>query len=178
MNYHNIVHDDMRNGVGLRVTLFVSGCEHYCDECQNPQTWNAYSGIEFDDNAKQEIFDQLSHDYIDGITLSGGDPLYKSNLGKIYSLLQEIKAKFPKKTIWIYTGYTLDEIHEDACHDCCSAEAFLRQQITLIADVLVDGVFDKNLADIHYHWAGSTNQRIIDMKQTIKEKQIVIYKDR
>ena len=90
MNYHNILHDDMRNGEGLRVTLFVSGCNHKCEQCQNPQTWNPNSGIEFDEDAKQEIFEQLNHDYIDGITLSGGDPLYESNLNDIYHLLCEV----------------------------------------------------------------------------------------
>lgn len=178
MNYHNIVHDDMRNGEGLRTTLFVSGCEHYCDECQNPQTWAEDSGIKFDEDAKQEIFDQLQKDYIDGITLSGGDPLYKSNVIDVFYLLKEIKNTFPDKTIWIYTGYTLDEIISYVLEDSCSYENCLRLQIVLMSDVLVDGMFDKNLADVHYHWAGSTNQRIIDVKRSIKEKQVVIFTDK
>ena len=93
MNYHNILHDDMRNGDGLRVVLFVSGCNHYCKNCQNPQTWDKDSGIEFDLAAKEEIFEQLNKDYISGITFSGGDPLHSNNLHEIYSLILEIKNK-------------------------------------------------------------------------------------
>lgn len=148
MNYHNILHDDMRNGEGLRVTLFVSGCDHHCNECQNPQTWDINSGIKFDDDAKKEIFEQLDKDYIDGITLSGGDPLNENNLLDITNLLVEIRHKYPNKTVWIYTGYTMEEMDGT------------RKLIISMTDVLVDGKFVKELADVNYKWAGSTNQRI------------------
>ena len=111
MNYHDILHDDMRNGDGLRVVLFVSGCDHYCDECQNPQTWDSQSGIVFDASAKDEIFTELCKDHIAGITFSGGDPLNEHNLNDVLELIYDIRNKFEDtKTIWIYSGYSFDEI--------------------------------------------------------------------
>lgn len=177
MNYHNILHDDMRNGPGLRVTLFVSGCEHGCKQCQNPQTWNPISGIEFDEDAKQEIFDQLKNDYIDGITLSGGDPLYQSNLNNVYSLCKEIKEKYPNKTIWIYTGYTWEYIFPNIVTNEFNIERTLRQSIVTLANVLVDGKFEYNLLDQKYKWAGSTNQRIINVQESLKHNKIVLWED-
>lgn len=101
INYHNITHDDMNNGDGLRVVLWLSGCSHHCFNCQNPQTWDPDSGIPFDELAKQEIFNELSKDYISGITLSGGDPLHENNLSEVLSLVEEILNLFPSKTIWL-----------------------------------------------------------------------------
>ena len=104
MRYHNITKDDMLNGDGLRVVLWVSGCSHCCKECQNPVTWDPNSGILFDESAKQEIFEQLEKAYISGITFSGGDPLYVQNISEVTKLAKEIKEKYPSKTIWLYTG--------------------------------------------------------------------------
>lgn len=105
MNYHNITHDDMNNGDGLRVVLWLSGCSHKCKNCQNPQTWNSNSGILFDEDAKNEIFNELSKDYISGITFSGGDPLHENNLMDVANLIFKVKENFPKKTIWLYAQY-------------------------------------------------------------------------
>ena len=101
MKYHDITKVDMKNGDGLRVVLWVSGCSHHCKECQNPITWNPDDGIVFDDSAKKEIFDELEKPYISGITFSGGDPLYETNRTEIRSLMQEIRTKYPNKTIWL-----------------------------------------------------------------------------
>lgn len=174
MNYHNILHDDMRNGEGLRVTLFVSGCNHHCNECQNPQTWDVNSGIIFDEEAENEVFELLNKDYIDGITLSGGDPLYDENLNDVFALLYKIKNRFPNKTIWIYTGYTWEEIFPKVCTDDFVSERALRQSIVSLANVLVDGMFVKELLDVHYKWAGSTNQRIIDVQKSLEVNQLVL----
>lgn len=165
MNYHNILHDDMRNGTGLRVTLFLSGCNHYCLNCQNPQTWDCSGGIEFDLAAKEEIFEQLNKDYIHGITFSGGDPLHQNNVIGVLKLCEEIKNKFPEKTIWIYTGYTWEEILQS------------KELTKLInyADVVVDGRYIESLSDIKYHWAGSTNQRVIDVKKSLEIGEIVLW---
>ena len=165
MNYHNILHDDMRNGTGLRVTLFLSGCNHYCHNCQNPQTWDPNSGVEFDLAAKEEIFEQLNKDYIAGITITGGDPLYKENVDDVLDLCENIKKTFPNKTIWIYTGSTWEEILES-------------RQLTKIiinVDVVVDGCYMEEFSDIKYHWAGSTNQRIINVKKSLKQGEIVLW---
>ena len=166
MNYHDIKHDDMNNGPGLRVTLFVSGCDHYCNGCQNPETWSTKSGIPFDDTAIEEIFEQLNNDYISGITFSGGDPLNENNRVEVCSLIHQIRLKYGKsKSIWIYTGYTWEEIVNTLT------------PVLLGVDVLIDGMFDKNLADVNYHWAGSTNQRVIDVQKSLEEKKVVLYKD-
>lgn len=168
MNYHNILHDDMRNGDGLRVTLFISGCDNKCEQCQNPQTWDVNSGIEFDLEAKEEILSELSKDYISGITLSGGDPLHENNLLEVIDLLEEIKEEFGNsKTIWIYTGYTIDFILWEDMGDCDA----LRIHAVALADVLVDGKFDYTKADVKYHWAGSTNQRVIDVQKTYQNAE-------
>lgn len=166
MNYHDIKHDDMNNGPGLRVTLFVSGCDHYCNGCQNPETWSTKSGIPFDDTAIEEIFEQLNNDYISGITFSGGDPLNANNRVEVCSLIHQIRLKYGKsKSIWIYTGYTWEEIVNTLT------------PVLLGIDVLIDGMFDKDLADVNYHWAGSTNQRVIDVQRSLEEKKVILYKD-
>ena len=156
----------MNNGPGLRVTLFVSGCDHYCNGCQNPETWDTKSGIPFDNTAIEEIFEQLDNDYISGITFSGGDPLNENNRVEVCSLIHQIRLKYGKsKSIWIYTGYTWEEIVNTLT------------PILLGIDVLIDGMFEKDLADVNYHWAGSTNQRVIDVQRSLEEKKIVMYKD-
>lgn len=150
MRYHDIKKADMLNGDGIRVTLFVSGCNHYCKGCQNPITWDPDGGLPFDDEAKEEIFAELENDWCSGITFSGGDPLYPSNRADITALAKEIKAKYPDKTIWLYTGYSYEEISN--------------LDVMAYVDVLVDGEFKEELADINYPWAGSTNQRVLRLK--------------
>ena len=168
MNYHDIKHDDMNNGPGLRVTLFVSGCDHHCKECQNPETWSTESGIPFDQAAIDEIFEQLDKDYISGITFSGGDPLNENNRAEVYTLIHQIRNKYGNtKSIWIYTGYTWEKILEEAFP--------ILTAILDETDVLVDGMFEKDLADVNYHWAGSTNQRVIDVQKSLEEHKVVLF---
>jgi anaerobic ribonucleoside-triphosphate reductase activating protein len=158
----------MRNGEGLRVTLFVSGCDHHCKGCHNPQTWDCNSGIEFDMAAKEEIFKQLNKEYISGITFTGGDPLHKNNLDEVLELCRYIRKHFPTKTIWIYTGYSWEYIFDtENTVDVFSNQ--IRVEILKECDVLVDGRFIQELADTKYHWAGSTNQRVIDIKKSLKK---------
>lgn len=147
MNYHNIVHCDMRNGTGLRVTLFVSGCNHHCKGCHNPQTWDPNSGIEFDGVAKQELFAELNKDYISGVTFSGGDPLFPSNREVILSLCKEIKTLYPNKNIWLYTGYRYEQVKH--------------LEILKYIDVLVDGKYVEKLRSVNLPWVGSSNQKVI-----------------
>ena len=165
MFYHKIKYDDQLNGEGLRVVLFVSGCNHHCDGCHNPETWNCNSGIPFDKKAEETIFNYLEKDYIDGITFSGGDPLHPNNCIEVFLLMDKIKKKFPDKTIWLYTGYTYEELKETRWI----------QYVYKYIDVLVDGEFKKELLDIHYPYAGSTNQRIIDIKKTYYNRAVTLY---
>ena len=161
MNYHNITKDDMLNGTGLRVVLWVSGCAHACPGCQNPQTWEQMSGIPFDKEAMDEIRVELQKDYIDGITLSGGDPLFPGNRGAVTRLLQTIREEFPDKTIWLYTGFLWEEI--------------CREKITEYLDVCVDGEFEADKKELSLRWKGSSNQRVIDVPETLRQGKIVLH---
>lgn len=148
MNYHNITKKDMLNGDGLRVVLWTAGCTHRCKGCQNPVTWDENGGILFDDSAKAELFDELAKDDLEctGITFSGGDPLHHNNREHILNLCKEIREKYPTKTIWLYTGYTLAEVKE------------VFPQILPYLDVLVDGKYDETKRNIKCAWKGSENQ--------------------
>ena len=157
MRYHDITKDDMKNGDGLRAVLWVSGCEHACPGCQNPVTWDPDDGLIFDDKAKEALFEILGRDYISGLTLSGGDPLFPGNRSDVLGLLKEVNALFPQKTIWCYTGYTYEEVKD-------------LEHLKYI-DVLVDGKFVESLKDNKYEWAGSTNQRVIRLNEMTKERK-------
>jgi anaerobic ribonucleoside-triphosphate reductase activating protein len=178
MNYHNITHDDMNNGDGLRVVLWLSGCSHHCYQCQNPQTWNPNSGILFDNEAKQEMFNELSKDYISGITLSGGDPLHENNLSEVLSLIEKTRNSFPNKTIWLYTGYTLEQILQPLLINTIpTEEEEKRIDIVKMVDVLVDGPYVDAQRDVTAKWRGSTNQRVINIPETLKQQKVVLYCD-
>lgn len=161
MNYHNITKDDMLNGDGLRVVLWVAGCTHHCKNCQNPITWDVAGGLPFDKEAEDELFEALDKPYISGITFSGGDPLHFLNRDEVFRLVKKCREMYPQKTIWIYTGYLWDDVK-----DCKGLE---------LADVLVDGEFEEKLKDNNLHWVGSSNQKIIDIKQSLKTGEIVLY---
>ena len=178
MNYHNITHDDMNNGDGLRVVLWLSGCSHHCYQCQNPQTWNPNSGILFDNEAKQEMFNELSKDYISGITLSGGDPLHENNLSEVLSLIEKTRNSFPNKTIWLYTCYTLEQILQPLLINTIpTEEEEKRIDIVKMVDVLVDGPYVDAQRDVTAKWRGSTNQRVINIPETLKQQKVVLYCD-
>lgn len=161
MRYHNITTDDMRNGDGLRTVLWVAGCAHHCPGCHNPITWDADGGLAFDEAAKAELFEKLEKPYISGVTFSGGDPLHPKNRDEVEKLTKEIRNRLPQKTIWVYTGYTFEEIRD-------------LQWLNLI-DVLVDGRYEADKRDIKLHWKGSSNQRVIDMKKTLDTGKIAIF---
>lgn len=160
MNYHNITHDDMKNGDGLRVVLWVAGCGHQCPGCHNPITWAADGGIPFDETALEEICSQMAQPHISGLTISGGDPLYPENRQTVFELCKNLKQRYPQKTIWLYTGYLWEEI----------------SGLTGISDldVVIDGRFIQERMDINYPWAGSGNQRVIDVKKTLEDGKNVV----
>jgi anaerobic ribonucleoside-triphosphate reductase activating protein len=168
MNYHAITYPDLNNGVGLRVTLWLSGCNNKCKGCQNPQTWNENSGKKFNKLAKESLFLALSKDYISGITFSGGDPLHDNNIYELNNLIDEIKEYFPNKNIWIYSGSVIENIFN---------ENSLRKNIVEKCDVFVDGKFVEELKDLSLPWRGSSNQRVIDIKQTLSQDRLVLYCD-
>ncbi len=153
MNYHNIIHESMTNGDGVRTVLFVSGCTHACPGCQNQETWSKESGIPFDDEARAEIFDSLEEKHVSGITLSGGDPMAPYNRAEIMELIRDINSLYPDKTIWLYTGFTKEQLMEQ--------DPVMTRELLSRIDVLVDGEFEIDKLDVNYEWAGSTNQRVL-----------------
>ena len=176
MNYIKITKNDIANGEGVRVTLWLSGCSHNCKGCHNPQTHNPDNGILFDEKAETEIFQELIKPYISGITLSGGDPLHENNLEGVLNLINKIRLLFgDSKTIWIYSGYTLEECQIKT--KVCDENIFraLRHEIINHCDVLVDGKYIDDLRDITLKWRGSSNQRVIDAKQTINNNKLTLY---
>ena len=156
MRYHNITKDDMLNGDGLRVVLWVAGCAHCCKECQNPSTWDPNGGLPFDCDVKEELFTELRKPYISGITFSGGDPMHTANYPEIKALAMEIKEKLPGKSVWMYTGDIWENVKDDP--------------IIKYIDVLVDGEFHIEERDVKLLWKGSANQRVIDVAATLASK--------
>ena len=140
----------MLNGDGIRVSLWISGCEHNCNQCQNPQTWDINSGIPFDEESENELFEALDKPYISGITFSGGDPLHENNLQDVLNLVNKIRLLLLNKTIWLYTGYELPAILKHP----------IRKEIASQCDIIVDGKYVDALRDISLKWRGSTNQHI------------------
>lgn len=179
MNYLKIEHEDVCNGSGLRCTIWFTSCSHMCKGCFNKETWDPDSGILFDESAKQEIFNELSKDYISGITLSGGDPLHENNLSEVLSLVEEIRNLFQSKTIWLYTGYTwenlIDGIHYPL--DATWEDIVLRKSIIKLCNVLVDGEYIDEQRDITLQWRGSSNQRVIDVQKSLEQGKVVLYCD-
>ena len=167
MNYHKIEKTSISNGEGIRVVLWVSGCRIGCKGCHNKETWSFNSGKLFDEDVKKELFEALDKSYIQGITFSGGHPLESENVEVIRDLIIEIKEKFPSKNIWLYTGFTWDEIFKSTCKT--------RQQIVSECDVLVDGRYINELRNPSAHWVGSTNQRVIDIQKSLRENRVVLY---
>lgn len=161
MRYHNITKDDMLNGDGLRVVLWLSGCNHNCKDCHNPITWDIRGGISFDQAAEEELFEELGKPYVSGITLSGGDPLHPDNREDVSGLIDRICDRFPNKTIWLYTGYDWEDIAELSC---------IKK-----VDVVVDGEFILALKDQKLHWKGSSNQRVIDVQRTLLTGVIALH---
>lgn len=161
MRYHNITTDDMLNGDGLRTVLWVAGCTHCCKGCHNPITWDINGGIPFDEEAENELFEKLAPEYISGVTFSGGDPLHPENRSEIMRLCRKFRGMFPEKDIWLYTGYTFEEVQRDV------------PGIIPLVDVIVDGEFVESEFDPKLHWKGSANQRVIDVQKTLDLKSIV-----
>lgn len=157
MNYSGYHPIDFLNGEGVRCSLFVSGCSHGCIGCQNEKTWHPKFGDEFTKEVENMIIRDLqdTHKVRQGITLSGGDPLFKNNVPVILALMKRIKEECPGKDIWMWTGYTKEELEHDD----------LRKPVLSYVDVLVDGKFQLENRDVTLKWRGSPNQRVIYLKQ-------------
>lgn len=165
MNFSAITYPDVNNGSGCRVTFWVSGCPHHCSGCHNPETWDENFGKKFTVNVRNQLINLLSPCYIKGLTISGGEPLYKNNIEDVFNLISKVKNVLPEKDIWLYTGYKIEEL---LTHDN------LQKHILKYIDVLVDGRFVNSLKDSSLAFRGSSNQRIIDVQKTLDINKIVI----
>ena len=169
----------MLNGDGLRVVLWLSGCSHNCYKCQNPQTHDPNSGILFDEKAEEELFRELSKDYISGLTLTGGDPLHENNLDGVLNLINKIRLLLPEKTVWLYSGFSWEQIIYPIISDDLNLQRDellnKRKDIVKSVDILVDGRYIDSQRDIGLKWRGSKNQRVIDIKKSLEQNEIVLY---
>lgn len=165
MNYHNIEKYSTLNGEGIRNILWVSGCPHACPKCHNPQTWNPHNGITYDEMAHQELVTSLKDEFVDGLTLSGGECLAPYNVESIYNIVKELKEIYPHLNIWIYSGYLFEQILANE----------KQRQVLSMCDVLVDGKFEIAKFDKSLEWRGSSNQRVIDIKKSLELDEIVLY---
>lgn len=166
MYYGNIKYYDISNGDGVRTSLFVSGCNHHCKGCFNEVAWDFYYGKEFSYNTLKEILDSLKPDYIAGLSILGGEPLDYKNINAVSTIVEVVLKSFPNKSIWVYTGYTYEELLE--------RNNLFTSLILNKIDVLVDGKFIEELKDISLKFRGSSNQRIIDMNKTRELGEIAL----
>lgn len=160
MNYSNIKYCDIANGTGVRTTIFVSGCTHHCKGCFQPETWNFEAGQEFTVDVMYDIVKSLEPAYIQGLTLLGGEPMEPVNQEGLLPLVKTVKAKYPNKNIWCYTGYTYET---DLLDPNGKAHTDITDEFLSYIDVLVDGEFIEELKDITLEFRGSSNQRIIEL---------------
>lgn len=166
MNYANIKTCDIANGPGVRVSLFVSGCTHHCKGCFNREAWDFDYGNPFDQSVTETILNALKPDYIKGITYLGGEPMEPQNQSAILSLSRTIKAVYPDKSIWCFTGYVWDQIPR--CPDITDA-------LIQLCDVIVDGPFIAERKNLTLRFRGSENQRLIDVPKTLAAGQVVLW---
>ena len=162
MNYGQIKKCDIANGVGVRVTLFVSGCTNHCKNCFQPQTWDFSYGQPFTAETEGHLLSLLAPDYISGLTLLGGEPFEPENQRVLVPFLHRVRARYPKKNIWSFTGFTYEELHTEGSHPRCE----VTDELLSLPDVLVDGRFVEELKDISLRFRGSSNQRLIDLNAT------------
>lgn len=173
MNYSAIKNCDVANGPGVRVSLFVSGCTHHCKDCFNKETWDFNFGEEFTKEHEDQIIKLLEPSYIKGFSLLGGEPFEVCNQRVLVGLLKRIKETYPQKTVWCYTGYLLDdELLQESRARCEVTDEMLSY-----IDILVDGEFKTELKDLRLRFRGSSNQRIIDVKNTLAGDEIIWWKD-
>ena len=172
MNYADIKRVDVANGEGVRVSVFVSGCNHHCKGCFNQCAWDFNYGNKFTEKEIDKVIEYLDHDYINGLSLLGGEPLEKQNQIGLLPLVKKVKEKFPNKDIWCYTGF---DFEKDVVENMSKNNDTTKELLKYI-DVLVDGKFEEDKKDLKLKFRGSSNQRVLDVKQSLKEKKPVIIK--
>ena len=173
MYYGELKKCDIANGAGVRVTLFVSGCTNHCPDCFQPQTWNFDYGKEFTEDTKAEIFAELDKPFVNGLTVLGGEPFEPENQAPLLAFLRRFRAALPGKTVWCYTGFTLEELLGKS-GECRACTPHTRELLGMI-DILVDGRYEEELADITLAFRGSKNQRVLNLPATLTAGEPVLY---
>ena len=183
MNYAQIRSMDISNGEGIGVSLFVQGCDFHCKNCFNSETWEFSKGQEWNDKTKNQFLKLIETPFIQRVSILGGEPLHPKNVQNVLKIVDEIRVSYPAKNIWLYTGYTWEEIWikdniktGDKVKDMREKSIKnLRRQVVRMCDVLIDGRYVDELRDISLHWRGSSNQRVINVQETLKQNQIVLW---
>lgn len=183
MNYAQIRSMDISNGEGIGVSLFVQGCDFHCKNCFNSETWEFSKGQEWNDKTKNQFLKLIETPFIQRVSILGGEPLHPKNVQNVLKIVDEIRVSYPTKNIWLYTGYTWEEIWikdniktDDKIQDMREkAIKNLRRQVVRMCDVLIDGRYIDELRDVSLHWRGSSNQRVINVQKTLEQKQIVLW---
>lgn len=171
MYYADIKKADVANGLGVRVSVFVSGCTHHCKNCFNEEAWDFHYGNEFTQKEIDKVIELMDHSYVAGLSLLGGEPFEHINQQGLLPLVKIVKEKFPDKNIWCYSGYTFEnDIIDRMCKEWKETPEFLSY-----IDVLVDGKFEEDKKDLSLRFRGSSNQRIIDVKKSLKENKTVLF---
>ena len=171
MNYCNVKNCDIANGVGVRVSLFVSGCRNRCKNCFQPETWDFNYGKPFDEQTEEKLMKMLAPSYINGLTVLGGEPMEPENQRALLPFLKKVKAAYPQKTIWLYTGFTLEELRSPDCR----AHTEYTEDILKLLTVLVDGRFVEEKKNISLRFRGSENQRLIDVAATLAAGSVTLW---
>ena len=164
MRYHKIRKMDISNGPGVRISIFMQGCTFNCKDCFNPETHDFNGGKEFTEETIERVLELSNEEYIEGLSILGGEPLHPKNIASSTELAKRFKEKYPNKTIWVWSGYNFEKDLKD-------------KEIIDYIDVLVDGKFDTTLKDYSLKWKGSSNQRVIDIKKSIKKDKVILYED-
>lgn len=183
MRFASMRNLDISNGEGVGVSLFVQGCDRHCFNCFNSETWDFNGGKEWTEETKNKFIKLIDRPYIHRISILGGEPLAERNLDEVLSLIKEIRISFPKKTIWLYTGFEWNSLMAKICQPTFPDEKFehdrnihmKRQKIISNVDVLVDGEYIDEQRDITLKWRGSSNQRVIDVKQSLTQNKVILY---
>lgn len=162
MRYHKIRKMDISNGPGVRVSVFMQGCAFHCENCFNPETWDFNGGKEFNETTIEEVLNLCSKDFITGLSILGGEPMHPNNIEGTTMLAKAFKEKYPNKTLWVWSGFLFDKDLKG-------------KEVLNYIDVLVDGQFVNSLSNPTLKWKGSSNQRVIDVQKSLKNKDIVIY---
>ena len=169
MRYNKIRKMDISNGEGVRVSLFVQGCEFHCKNCFNAETWNFQGGKDFTTDTLSTLLNLCDKEYIKGLSILGGEPMHPTNREMVVDIMRAFKFRFPNKDIWMWTGYALENLLQQKDENIKSMLIYL--------DYLIDGQFEEDKKDITLKWRGSSNQRVIDIQKSLKENKIIEIKE-